>query len=70
VPRAGLLSSLLPQAKDELDRLVQVEYWLKFDFTGCVRKLLPSQQQVGGGRGMKEVHVRGGECVGSLPLCG
>lgn len=34
------------QAKDELDRLVQLEYWLKFDFTGCVRKLLPPLQQV------------------------
>ncbi|KAL4423340.1 hypothetical protein ABPG77_006135 [Micractinium sp. CCAP 211/92] len=33
------------QAKDELDRLIQLEYWLKFDFTGCVRKLLPAQQQ-------------------------
>lgn len=33
------------QAKDELDRLIQREYWLKYDFTGCVRKLLPAQQQ-------------------------
>ena len=29
------------QSKDELDNLVQLEYWLKFDFIGCVRKLLP-----------------------------
>lgn len=26
---------------------MQLEYWLRFDFTGCVRKLLPPTQQVG-----------------------
>lgn len=36
------------QAQAELDRLIQLEYWLKYDFTGCVRKLLPARQQVGG----------------------
>jgi len=36
---------LFLQSKDELDRLIQLEYWLKFDLTGCVRKLLPAHQQ-------------------------
>ncbi|PSC74365.1 Rrf2 family transcriptional regulator [Micractinium conductrix] len=43
---SGQLDGPAPlQAKDELDRLIQLEYWLKYDFTGCVRKLLPAQQQ-------------------------
>lgn len=44
----GWLSGSAPplQAQAELDRLIQLEYWLKYDFTGCVRKLLPARQQV------------------------
>ncbi|EFN55658.1 hypothetical protein CHLNCDRAFT_133863 [Chlorella variabilis] len=45
VQRQPSANAKAQQAKDELDRLVQLEYWLKFDFTGCVRKLLPAQQQ-------------------------
>ncbi|KAI7838389.1 hypothetical protein COHA_007846 [Chlorella ohadii] len=44
VERRSSSEGTLP-AQTELDRLIQLEYWLKYDFSGCVRKLLPARQQ-------------------------
>lgn len=65
----GLPSHNHLQAQTELDRLIQLEYWLKYDFSGCVRKLLPARQQVGYWErvGFRREVAVGGWLLGACP---